>query len=56
MDTRKYNLIHLAGSLPATISLTFYLGQIGFAQILYPGEDVNDDSSLSSESMATYVL
>ena len=56
LDTRKHNSLSSASLLLIAICLTFYLGQIGFAQILDPGEDVTDDSSLSGESMATYIL
>ena len=56
LDIRKYNSPRLAGPLLITICLNLYLGPIGLAQSLDPRDQMTDDSSLSGESMAAYVL
>ena len=56
LDIRKLNSPRLAGPLLITICLNLYPGPIGLAQSLDSRDQMTDDSSLSGESMAAYVL
>lgn len=56
LDICKLNSPRLAGPLLITICLNLYPGPIGLAQSLDFRDQMTDDSSLSGESMAAYVL
>lgn len=56
LDIRKHNSTRLAGPLLVAVCLNLYPGPIGLAQSLGSSDQVTDDSSLSGESMAAYVL
>ena len=56
LDIRKHNSTRLAGPLLVAVCLNLYPGPIGLAQSLGSSDQITDDSSLSGESMAAYVL